>query len=300
MRVVNFDHTRDTLSQKNPLVIYAFADTHFGFIGSDTKKLQKHVNQCKKENAYWIHLGDWCEAIGPYDRRFEQSNHSDPIEHQYLQAEKMFSPIADNCIGIIQGNHDNTIRRHVGDKVASLAMRLGNVPYLGYSGFIGVRAWSRKKDIERRTNASYSFTIFMHHGHGMGRLLGAKAINIHRLSHKFEADLYLIGHIHTFTRHVDQYMGINRASSRRGRLYMWKHNRAYASSPGYYGGFVDEVNQYDEPITTYVERAGFYPQPTGCLRISIYPEQKGIASRRPEGGRDSVGKRLVYEIEPQI
>jgi hypothetical protein len=296
MRVINFDHTRDTLSQQKPIVIYVFSDTHIGHVGADLKKLQHHIQLCKKENAYWIHLGDWCESIGPWDRRFDMTQHRDPIEHQYNYAEKLFRPIMDNGIAILAANHDDTIRRHVGDKVSSLAARL-NVPYLGISGFVGVRAWSRKHDIPKRKSASYVFTMFMHHGHGMGRLLGAKSINLQRMSHKFQANLYLIGHIHTHIKHIDEYMGINRASTRAGRLYLWRRNRAYASAPGYYSGFIDELNEYDEPVTTYVERQGYYPQPTGCLRIEIYPKQQSKATRRPEGGRDSVAKILHFNIQ---
>ena len=299
MRVINFDFTDGLLSQKNPLVIYVFADTHFGFIGADLDKLAHHIEMCREENAYWLHLGDWCDAIGPWDRRFDIHAHPDPVEYQYQIAQQYFEPIAKKGIAVLQGNHDNTIRTRVGDKVGTLAHNLG-VPYLGYSGFIGVRAWSRWRDLKIRKNASYSFTIFLHHGRGGGFLLGAKAINMQRASHSWEADLYLFGHIHTHLAHVDEYLGINRSNHRIGQLFMWRKNRRYYSTPGYYRGLVEGLTKYDHPHTTYVERSGHYPQPTGCLRIEIFPVQKDIATRRPEGSRDSTAKKLEFSVTPLI
>lgn len=164
---------------------------------------------------------------------------------------------------MLSGNHEELVERYYGMRTRTLARELG-VPYLGYSGFVRFRLYTQQKRADERKNPEKAYTLFLHHGHGMGALLGAKTINLHRMSHKFDADIYLIGHIHTFIRHTDACLGvvIDSATPR----FIDKF-RMYASAPSYLKGYVDTS------ISTYAERSAMYPQPCGCLKLKFWHTQ---------------------------
>lgn len=259
MRVINKDHNR-LLTVNDPLVIYVFADTHIGSSGFNQELLEHHIEMCRTENAYWVHLGDWVEAIGPLDKRFDIRDTENPIVDQYREAFYLFEPIKDNCIAVLSGNHDEVISHRTGDFILDLSDRL-KVPYLGYGGFVKLRAWHSKELFERRRQAQHQITLFLHHGHGMGALLGAKAINLQRLSHKYRADVYIIGHIHTYLAHTDSILTLKHTYNTQ-RTKIAEEYRHYASCPSYCNGYKSEVSNY-------AERKALYPQPNGCLRVSI-------------------------------
>ena len=96
----------------------------------------------------------------------------------------------------------------------------------------------------------------------MGQLLGGKVINIHRLSHKFDADIFLTGHIHTYFTTSDVLVGISKA----GRLQ--NKSRLYASGPAYLKAYVESN------VSTYTERSAVYPQPMGCMRLKFWRTTK--------------------------
>lgn len=252
MRVINANWPR-MVSKKKPAIVYAFADTHFGNPAVDLDLLQEHIKRCHKEKAQWLHLGDWIEAITPRDKRHDVRSVPDAIEDSWEQAKDYFWPIREQGIAMLSGNHEEFVERLYGSRTKTLARDLG-VPYLGYSGFVHY-GLSHHKDL----GTDKSYILFLHHGHGMGALLGAKTINLHRLSHKFDADIYLIGHIHTYMRHTDAIIGMlcNK---------IFERFRHYASAPSYLKGYVDSN------ISTYAERKAMYPQPVGCLRLKFWRE----------------------------
>ena len=252
------------VSKKKPAIIYAFADTHFGNPAVDLNLLQQHITLCHKEKAQWLHLGDWIEAITPNDRRFDHRIISDTIEDSWEQARDHFWPIRKQGIAMLSGNHEELVERYYGMRTKTLARELG-VPYLGYSGFVSYGLTHHPEywvsiDGTKHISPDKSYTLFLHHGHGMGALLGAKQINLHRMSHKYQADIYLIGHIHTYMQTVDAIIGISRKGVLKDRF------RHYASAPSYLKGYVDTS------ISTYAERKAMYPQPVGCLRLKFWRE----------------------------
>ena len=189
--MINANWPRIIGNEKRPAIIYVFADTHFGNPATDLDLLREHILMCKKEKAQWIHLGDWIEAITPRDARYDARNTPDAIEDSWELARVWFNPIRKQGIALLSGNHEEMVERWYGSRTKSFARELG-VPYLGYSGFVNFRMTKKNMPAPNK-----SFTLFLHHGHGMGALLGAKTINLHRMSHKYDADIYLIGHIDT-------------------------------------------------------------------------------------------------------
>ena len=60
-----------TVKYKGPhKTLYVLGDTHIGHPNTDMKLLQKHLDMIRETRTPWVHLGDWVDAIGPKDRRF--------------------------------------------------------------------------------------------------------------------------------------------------------------------------------------------------------------------------------------
>lgn len=263
MRVIKYDWPK-IISPNKPAVFYIFGDTHFGIPDMNMKLLKKHIEMCRREKAGWFHLGDWCDFISPNDRRYSIDNPQPSITEQIEQAIDAFWPIKDQCVAVLSGNHEEAIEKNYGSVMSGrtgIAGVLG-VPYLGYSGFVGLRLYDSKQYLEDKRTPSKSYTLFLHHGHGMGALLGAKTINLHRMGHKFDADIYFIGHIHTYLQHMDLRKGIKTQSLRQPTLT--ERRRYYASTPSYFDPYVENEK------SNYAERKALYPQPMGCLRMEIW------------------------------
>ena len=218
------------------MTLFVFADTHIGTTGANIKKLKRHIQQCKDEGASWLHLGDWCDALTPMDRRYDIRHPTLDISTAYHKVYELFEPIKDKGLAILEGNHDYVIARAFGDQVLRLGSLL-KVPYLGYSGFVKLKL------------QKFSRTIFLHHGAGGGRKRGAKAIRLKEWMEQREAELYLQGHTHAYMQFTEPRVVMGK-----------KYTKYFANAPGYLenGG--------------YVERLGLGDVDTGCLRIVITKE----------------------------
>ena len=240
-------------------VIKPFADAHIGNTYCDIKGIKEYLKDTD-DHTYIIGLGDTLDSVIVTDRRY--TKHADStmadaiIDDQIDIAYELLAPYKDRILGLGSGNHEEVISRHYGDVAQPISSALG-VPYLGYMGFVNLR-------LNYSGTRQHGYTMLLHHGHGMGRLLGAKMINLQRLSHKFDADIYLIGHIHTYMQHRDYVLGIRTSGRRLPTLE--KRTRYYASAPSYFDAYVADTR------TNYAQTKALYPQPNGCLRMELTNE----------------------------
>lgn len=107
-------------------------------------------------------------------------------------AVELFRPIAHLCIGAIEGNHEDTIRRrHNVDVQAYFCEALG-IPNLTDEAIIRMRC-------VRANSASSPIVVYARHGHGGGRSAGAAPIKLANMLAEWEsADICFTGHDHTF------------------------------------------------------------------------------------------------------
>jgi predicted phosphodiesterase len=108
-------------------------------------------------------------------------------------------PIKDKILGIIGGNHDEGRTEEDATPILDIAEWLG-IPYLQGQGLF-------KLPVGRRPNNGKPivYAIYATHGWTNSRLMGGKAINLHRLSDIVLADVYMIGHTHTPMAFPDSY-----------------------------------------------------------------------------------------------
>jgi len=243
-------------------------DLHVGTKNCDEDKLLATIEYIREhKNVYWIGIGDYIEAINYTDKRFDPDNLSEKFQKslsnlhlaQMKYVIDMLKPIRQRCMGLLEGNHEDKIRLHYHTNVtAVMAYELG-VDELGNTCMI---RWVMERSLKgtSRDASSRSVVIFATHGWGGGRTIGAKVNRIQEYSKYFDADIYLMGHVH------------NKLTDNEERLYISPFGtpRLYARKRvfGITGSF---FKTYQEGSKSYAEKAGYPPTTTGVIKVRIEP-----------------------------
>lgn len=163
--------------------------------------VMKKVDEIKnKKNAYWLGGGDYAEWITPKDKRFDPDQKAiapwvEPDNIAHCQTEwltKLFYPIRKKCIGLLYGNHENSIRVYNHDNVIKNLCANLEVDNLGFSCFLRL--------FFRRDNSAESHLVKGTFTHGSSGAIteGAKLMALMRFMKSFEADIYGYAHIHDY------------------------------------------------------------------------------------------------------
>ncbi len=181
--------------------LYAIGDIHAGTIHCVEDHIKRKVDEIRqRKNTYWIGMGDYAEWITPKDKRFDPNLKSiaewvEPDNIAHCQTEwltKLFEPIKKKCVGLLYGNHENSIRIYNHDNVIkNLCDNLG-VDNLGFSCFL--RLFFRRENSTEAHIVKGAFT----HGSSGAITEGAKLMALMRFMKSFEADIYGYGHIHDY------------------------------------------------------------------------------------------------------
>jgi hypothetical protein len=198
------DHEIELEREDQPVWLHAFGDIHRAALGCDHRQLRsdinrlKHAVEVKKEKHVWLGHGDWLNAIGHTDKRYEAAAISpqflpyvaDDLFHQECNVlVSEFRPIRDYGIGLGDGNHEATICKQGGfNPMKDIASRL-NLPYIGYSA--GIRLVLRAPN-----KVAVPVMIHYHHGVGASATKGGKLNMLYKMRDKIAADIYIVGHVH--------------------------------------------------------------------------------------------------------
>lgn len=180
--------------------IYPIGDIHLGNVGCDKPALRKTVKEIsEKKDAYWIGMGDYAEFIGHLHPYFEPENIDKDLKiqqlrhfakHQVNEVFKELSPIKDRLLGIKRGNHEKMVSDKGDYDPAQELSEMFETKYLGYESMM--RIYVSGKDGRKR----YGFVIYCHHGFGGGKKPGSHANNMLDLATSYDADLFIMGHVH--------------------------------------------------------------------------------------------------------
>ena len=150
-------------------------------------------------------MGDSAEFITPSDKRWDSGVISDWLHPDNIATDQvnhycdLFSPIADKCIGKLEGNHEVSIKQHNHDNVQKNICDKLNITNLGYSCFI--------RFIFRRTKTeTRSYTGMFTHGAGAAITAGSKLQRLQRLMDSFDADIVAQGHTHDLITYTKPYL----------------------------------------------------------------------------------------------
>ncbi len=249
---------------------YPFGDIHLGVIHCDEDLLIKTVSEVKEEeNAFWLGMGDYGDCITPSDfKRWDgkilapwmKENEDNIGPTQVEKVDEILSPIWSQCVGLLEGNHDDNIRRYnhydFMKELLKKANQKAEVPYAGVSCFLLLN-FKRKG-----SNEAHDYIIHARHGEGSARTSGARALAVLRLSQSMvNAHITLMGHLHgQESPDVPQ-----RLVLKGGKI------KSFETIATMTGSFLKTYMQGVPPC--YLERWGSPPSTLGCPRIVIIPDK---------------------------
>lgn len=256
-------------SRKDFYNIYFMGDWHLGAKLCDETLLEKDIERVRKDKRAIVFLmGDLGDFISTRDKRFDAGQIAewiapdDIVGSQIQRIDGLLKPIADKVVGVLDGNHEHSIKRDFSLRVKRQLIerayeRGGAWRDLSYSSLVRLAFdWKRKGGVQRD-----GITLYLHHGFGGGKTMSEAA---HYLPYfaAFECDWIVFGHTHK------RYAGdaVRHRINNRGELIekrlLWGRSGTYLRSivkdpNGGYG---------------YAEMAGFLPTWRGCLSVRYYPQ----------------------------
>ena len=122
---------------------------------------------------------------------------------------------------------------------------------------------------------SWTVRFYIHHGWGGSSMEGGRALKLGRQLKRYEADVYLMGHLHS--REGTPYVQSAAATNTDKTIRLEK-------IAAYTGTFLQTValdqpehpGVEDELLEGYAEYKGHPPSPTGWIELLFYPKTKQI------------------------
>lgn len=170
-------------------------DWHLGDPTCVPKCVEACMTRIVDRKLPWIHGGDACEMITPKDKRSDVQviQEGGTVLSQISQAVEWIKAGRKTCIGLIGGNHEDTVSKEIGDVSQKIASDAG-VPYLTQTAFVRLELPKGKCDV-----FITHFIPGLHYKAGSpDRIAANQAIRLRDLTRKFYADLKLAAHIHKF------------------------------------------------------------------------------------------------------
>lgn len=267
--------------------IHPIGDVHCGGRNCAEKALGREVKEIyQNPNAYWFSGGDLIEAIKPHDIRFDfdilpdwmvegdadstREALNDIVKQQKRRICDILQPIAGKCLGLMEGNHEYTIRKRGNTDIhKDICDELG-CTNLTDETVIRLR-------FRRLKGSVITVVIYARHGYGGGRTDGAEPNKLGRLLAEWElADICFSGHTHTFCIIPPKaVMGIPRSGSLPDELYQ---RYRWAANWGCW--------QYSHPVgpSSYVSRAAYPARPMLTTKAVIQPFHTTF---RPKNGQQT-------------
>jgi hypothetical protein len=253
-------------SRPDTFHLFPIGDSHLGSIHSAESDLQLEIEQiANTQNALMIGMGDYADCILKNDKRFDIGGlatwleKDNIVESQRKKVVSIFEPIKPLILGMLAGNHEESIHLHNQDNIAkNICTDLG-VPYAGYSCFF-VLTFKRTK-----SNESHQYVIHAWHGSGAAQTEGARLMRLMRLVNEIQAHIYLMGHLHAMTQHTP-----DRLVCLRGRV---KSIKLAATITGSWLTAYTQARNGNNPTISYAEMKGYLPSRIGCPVIHINPDK---------------------------
>jgi hypothetical protein len=270
------------VSRTDEFVIVPLFDIHIGHRDCNEAALKRVVDTiANTPNMYWIGGGDFCDFIRVHDPRFSPEAYADWIQVKHLgdvaRAQRdrfldIIEPIAPKCLGLLMGNHEETIHRYserrIYDEIVMGVKERAGFPAeqplaLGYSGFLWLDFVVSKEGAKRESVHGIVFDL--HHGHVGGRLKGAKGLNLQREMWYSRGDIMLRGHSHNTDAQTEAVIIPKRRSIETKMVF-----------GAYCGCFLESVSKDG---VNYAERAKYPPVPLAGIEVVLSPRSSNPRKR---------------------
>lgn len=290
-------------SRTSEIEIYPLGDIHLGARNCAEKHLRRAVSDiADNPNAYWFGGGDILDCIKPQDiKRFDFKNLpdwivegkaieikeklADILNEQKNRAVEILSPIKKKCLGLIEGNHEDSIGRYYNQDIQATLCKELKVENLT-DCFMVRLMFGRIKGVTNKV-----LFMFAQHGCCGGRTAGAEPNHLARLQSYWEAaDIALRGHSHTYDiRPPKPVLCLPRSGELPRELlckYRWVAN---------WGCW---LKSYAVGASSYDSRQAYPPRPLGTIKITIRPFLNTTHSENKQ--RTAIELPARIKIEPII
>jgi hypothetical protein len=219
-------------------------------------------------------MGDYADLVTPSDfKRWDgailapwmKENEDNIGPTQLDRLDEILSPIWGQCIGLLEGGHETSIRRfnHYDMMVELLKKANGkNKPPWDKVPYGGVQCMVRL-NFKRGNSDSHDYIIHARHGEGAARTSGARALAVLRLAMTFvNAHIVLMGHLH----------GQESPDIPERLILKGGKIKSFETIATMTGAWLRAYMQGVPPC--YLERWGSPPSTLGCPRIIINPDKQ--------------------------
>jgi predicted phosphodiesterase len=259
--------------------IIPFFDTHIGKANCNEIAIRKQVQEIlRREEMRDRHIrvllgGDICNAISSNDRkRFDFSDVADWIvsgpadkikdaladtpNREIKRIKSIFDPIKHLIIGALEGNHEESLRKYHNMDVQERLCESLECENLSDEALIRFRF--------KRPAATSTMVIYMRHGYGAGRSIGAEPSKLEAMLAEWEcADVCMSGHTHNFFKLPPKPVA---EIPHRGKLpsgLIWRYR--YAFNPGCW------LDSHSMGRGTYESKACYPARPFMTAKIVVWP-----------------------------
>jgi hypothetical protein len=179
--------------------ILPMGDLHLGdksFSEESMKQLTGYIAWVKEhKNSRVFLMGDIfnCATRNSKTSPFEQKNEG---IGEFELAIKLFSPIKDQIIGAIDGNHEHRLEDFANHNITLAFCHALGIQYASISAVVNVKIGKRNRT-SNGGNWKQQYQLYMHHTTGGGSSMGGKINRAEKLMDIVEGcDAYIGGHNH--------------------------------------------------------------------------------------------------------
>lgn len=282
------------------LHIYPVADVHLGNRACDEARLDAALDEIDADKSgYWLTLGDSCDFINARDPRYDPSilprwlydaAYEQPkVGLGALQRDELVRRInkrkslGRKLLAAVEGNHEAMIRKWSEvDSYVGLIERIRDTDRpicMGAGGFLVLRFRRiAGKDEAPSSGNTFTLRLMLEHGWGGGDLAGGTALKLEREMDRYDADIYLMGHVHKVQTHIS-----SRPITLDAELRLVQPpDRMGAICGTYMRGRIADAD-------TYAEVKGYRPSPVSTdVLIRVQPDKGTYSLEERNSGRASV------------
>jgi len=266
--------------ERRRTVIAPVGDVQLGSNACDEDGFKRYIEEAMKRDAWFIGMGDYVDVASPSNRvKLKSTEFYDSVEdmieegaERHLERfKRIVKGTEGRWLGMLSGHHYFEFRDGTtSDTRLCQALR---TKHLGSSAFVRLH-WGYKG--EDRVIGKVSRTFWLHHGAGGGGKTSAPLNKLENIVPYFEADVYLIGHMHKkVSAPIDHlYLTTSKSPS-------IAHRTRYLVGTGSYlkGYMMGHQTPSGVATGTYVEQRMLSPVALGGVFITMTPRRESKSSR---------------------
>ena len=237
----------------------------------DEDRFRRHIEYGIAHNAYYIGMGDYVDVASPSNRAKLKAAElydsvQDALEAQAQEHVNRFLHLTRGTegrwLGLLSGHHYFDWRSgQTSDTKIAEGLR---ATYLGDCAFLRVGF-----DRLNRGSPNINTTFWLHHGQGGGGKAGAPLNKLENLMHSFDADIYLIGHMHKkVAAPIDQLYMTRQAPFRLGHK-----TKMIACTGSFLKGYMEGSTNGLRAAGGYVEKRMLTPVSLGGIGLRLRPQR---------------------------